>query len=350
MTGADGVDNGAMTTASSPSDHAAAAPAAPEAAVPSAAPTSGTTTSSDAPVAPAAPVLLLVPGIIGPSALGAGEEPIVLADATAPQLRVTDLGVTRGEGAFETIGVFDGRIMALAPHLERLQRSATMMELPELDLDVLAQAVRRAVDEHAAVPELLVRIFVSSGPEGGAPGTARPTAWIHAKAAPDYSGERAGIRVVALDRGIPSTAPQTSPWLLAGAKTMSYAINMAMIREAERRDAQDALFVSSDGYALEGPTSTLLVRRGDTFTTTPASAGVLPGTSLGSVVAGLRAGGLDCTEELLTPAEVAASDGAWLLSSGRLAAPITHLDGIALPVDMELSRRFCDLIAGRAQA
>lgn len=296
------------------------------------------------------PVLVLVPGIIGIDALVGAEAPFALADPAEPHLRVTDLGVTRGEGAFETIGVFDGRPMAMDAHLARLQRSADMMDMPRLDLEVLERAVRAGIEAHEAVPEMLARVFVTPGLEGAAPGAgaaARPTAWVHVKASPDYSAPRAGIRVLALDRGIPSTAPATSPWLLAGAKSLSYAINMAAQREAERRGADDVLFVSSDGHVLEGPTSTLLVRRGERFTTVPASAGVLPGTSQAAIFAALRAEGAECTEEMMTPADVAAADGAWLVASGRLAAPITHLDDRELPVDRELSGRLCAIISGR---
>ena len=124
---------------------------------------------------------------------------------------------------------------------------------------------------------------------------------------------------------------------------------MAALREAQRRGAQEVLFVSSDGFALEGPTSTLLVRRGETFSTTPASAGVLPGTSLASVAEHLRGTGREVVEELLTPDDVATSDGAWLLSSGRLACPITHLDGQPLPVDQPLSEELSRVIAGRSE-
>lgn len=293
------------------------------------------------------PVLVLVPGIIGPEALVSAEAPFALADAEAPHLRVTDLGMTRGEGAFETIGVFDGQPMALRPHLDRLQRSADMMDMPRLDLDVLERAIAAAVDAHEAVPELLVRIFVTPGPEAGVDAPQRPTAWIHAKAAPDYAAPRAGIAVVTLDRGIPTTAPATSPWLLAGAKSLSYAINMAAQREAQRRGADDVLFVSADGYALEAPTSTLLVRRGERWSTTPASAGVLPGTSLGAIFDALRVEGAECVEELLTIADVRAADGAWLVASGRLAAPIARLDDHELAVDAALSARLCAIISGR---
>ncbi|WP_227488303.1 aminotransferase class IV [Brachybacterium subflavum] len=287
-------------------------------------------------------VLVMIPGVAADPELKA-RPAFRLVDEGTSQLRVTDLAATRGDGVFETVGVFDGRAANLTPHLERLQRSARMLDLPELDRDVLSQAVDAAVTAHLPVPELLVKIVVSRGVEG----QPRPTAWVFADAAPSYASARAGLRVAALDRGIPTTAPRTSPWLLAGAKSLSYAINMAGLREAARRGADEVLFVSSDGYALEGPTSTLLVKQGDRFLSTPVDAGVLPGTSLGSVFELVRGEGSEAAEELMTPAQVAEADGAWLLSSVRLACPITHLDDAELPVDRELTDRLSAAIAGR---
>ena len=69
-----------------------------------------------------APVLVLVPGATGaPSDGGPGYR---LADPTVPQLSVTDLVATRGDGVFETIGAFDGSPVNVGPHLARLPRSA----------------------------------------------------------------------------------------------------------------------------------------------------------------------------------------------------------------------------------
>lgn len=288
----------------------------------------------------AQPVLVLVPGVAGG---GTHAMPYAVAEEAAAQLTVIDLGVTRGDGVFETVGVFDGVPQNLGPHLQRLARSAEMLELPAPDLDILEEAFALAVHEHADVPELSVRVVMTRGNEGAG----RPSAWIHARESADWSRERAGIRVAALSRGLPSTAVADAPWLLAGAKTLSYAGNMAAVREATRRGADDVLFVSTDGYALEGPTSTLLVRHGEAFSTTPVSAGVLQGTSVDSAFALLAAQGSSTGERLMTPAEVAASDGAWLLSSTRLVAPITHLDEQALPQDPELTARLLDHLRGR---
>lgn len=290
------------------------------------------------------PVLLHVTGILPGDS---GEAPFVQVDASTPLLHARDLGVVRGEGAFETIGVFDGQIRALDGHLKRLARSARMLDMPAPDLLALEQAVLAAVDLHDDVPDLMVRVFMTAGSEKGLPGAGVPVAWVIAQEAIGYASAIDGLRVLTLDRGISVRAPQDAPWLLAGAKSLSYAINMAATREAVRRGADDALFVSSEGYLLEGPTSTLLVKRGERFSTTPADAGVLPGTSLDSVFAHLRAGGTVCDEVLMTRDDVLGSDGAWLLSSVRCAAPITHLDGHELPVDRDLTQRLANAVSGR---
>jgi len=289
-----------------------------------------------------APVLVLVPGATGAPVDGGAL--FHLADATVPQLSVTDLVATRGDGVFETIGAFDGEPVNVGPHLARLARSAAQIELPVPDVQVIAEAVDAAIAAHAPVAELSVRVMLTRGIEGDGV----PTCWIHARVSDDWSPYRSGMKVAVLDRGLPTTAAETSPWLLQGAKTLSYAVNMAAVREAKRRGAADVLFRASDGYVLEGPTSTLLVRRGDEFLTTPVSAGVLAGTSVASLFTWLEKEGLQGREELMTVEDVAGSDGAWLLSSTRLAAPITHLDDAELPVDHELTARFEKVLAGQA--
>ena len=62
-----------------------------------------------------------------------------------------------------------------------------------------------------------------------------------------------------LARGLPADGVADMPWLLAGAKTLSYAVNMAALRHAERHGAGDVIFVSSDGHVLEGPRSTVVI-------------------------------------------------------------------------------------------
>ena len=253
--------------------------------------------------------------------------PVPLASAA---VNVADLAVTRGDGIFESIGVIDGRFIELERHLARLAHSAAMLDLPEPDLEAFEAAARRGVAAHRPEPELLVKLLYSRGIEGDDV----PSGWIEVLTGPDHSiARREGVRVVTLDRGYRHDIAQTSPWLLQGAKTLSYALNKAALREAARRGAEDVIFVSADDVVLEGPTANVLVRHGDRFRTPRTDLGILAGTTQAAVFDTLDAMGFAAEEALLSPADLASADGLWLLSSGRLIAPVRELDGRPLPVD-----------------
>src|SRR6188768_561235 len=166
-------------------------------------------------------------------------------DAAAPALSVGELSTQRGDGIFESIGVVDGHAQEVGPHLDRLAHSARLCDLPEPNVEQWRQAIVLAAAESPARGEGVIKLILSRGVEHGP----APTAWVTTAEARDNSAARSrGIRVVTLDRGYDSEAPARAPWLLLGAKTLSYAVNMAALREAHRRGADDAIFVSSDGF------------------------------------------------------------------------------------------------------
>lgn len=260
-----------------------------------------------------------------------------LTDPATPALTVTELAATRGDGVFETVSLFGGRPIKARRHLERMAASARLLDLPPQDAAVWDAALRAVAAAVDAPDEGWVKLVLSRGVEGAD----RPTGWAFATAsAPMTAARESGLRVVLLDRGYPSDVAATSPWLLQGAKTISYAINRAAFREAARRDADDVVFVSSDGLLLEGPTSTLVLRSGDTLRTPPADLGILAGTTQAEMFAWAPTRGLATRVERLTAADLAAADAAWLVSSVRLAAPIRAVDGVARPIDAGLTAAF----------
>lgn len=267
-----------------------------------------------------------------------------LVDPNSPQLSVLDLSATRGDGVFETISIGRGRLQALEPHLRRLQHSAALLDLPDQDLDRWRDAVVEVAGRLADHDEAFVKIVLTRGIEGGTV----PTGWAWAQPSPDHSAARErGIRVVLLDRGYRSDVARTSPWLLAGAKTLSYAVNKAAFREAARRDADDALFVSSDGVLLEGAVSNLILRRGERLLTPRTDLGILAGTTQADVFRWAAARGLQTGFEVLTVDDLATADAAWLVSSVRHAAPVRAVDGVERPIDAELTRELNGFLTGR---
>lgn len=256
------------------------------------------------------------------------------ADPDAPALSVGELSTQRGDGIFESIGVVDGHPQEVSAHLDRLAHSARICDLPVPNHSQWQQAIDRVVT-HAGPGESVIKLILSRGIEHGP----TPTAWATLASAPDFAGVRErGIRVVTLDRGYDSSVPARAPWLLLGAKTLSYAVNMAALREAKRRGADDAIFVTTDGFVLEAPTASLVLRRGDSFVTPAPTGGILHGTTQLSMFAYLEQRGFETEYETIPTHSLTQVDAAWLVSSVRLAAPITAIDGADLAVDPDFTR------------
>jgi 4-amino-4-deoxychorismate lyase len=275
-----------------------------------------------------------------------------VADASKPQLMATDQGATRGDGVFESLLAVDGRPRKLQAHLDRLAGSARALELDIPAEDLWRRAIETAIREFrgpeapgapetpATVPadELVVKLLVTRGAEGHG----RPTCWVQASA-PGAAGRRqreTGIDVLLLDRGYDSEVGERAPWLLLGAKTLSYAVNMAALRYAHHQGADDVIFTSADGRVLEGPTSTVLLAHLETsddghggvrtirrLITPQLDSGILPGTSQGALFVAARAAGWELGYGPLEPKDLLDADAVWLISSIRLLAPVNHIDG-----------------------
>lgn len=255
-------------------------------------------------------------------------------DPHAPLLHADDLSAVRGDGIFETLLIRDGAPCLLEAHLARLTQSAKMTDLPAPDLDRWRAAVAAATAHWTAEHEGegVLRLVYSRGRESGSEPTAYAT--VGALAARVAVARREGVAAMLLDRGLPAGAADL-PWLLAGAKTLSYAVNMAALRHAERHGAGDVIFVSSDGFVLEGPRSTVVIAAGQpdnpVLLTPPPWYPILRGTTAQALFEVARNKGFDCDYRALRPADLAAAQGVWLISSITLAARVHTLDGRPLP-------------------
>ncbi|QUR69956.1 aminodeoxychorismate lyase [Mycobacterium spongiae] len=256
-----------------------------------------------------------------------------------PLLHADDLAALRGDGAFETLLVRDGGACLVESHLQRLTQSARLMDLPEPDLPRWRHAISVATQRWVAGTddEGAMRLIYSRGREGGA----APTTYVMINPVPDRVAEvrRHGVSAITLDRGLPAAGADTMPWLLAGAKTLSYAVNMAVLRHAVREGAGDVIFVSSDGYVLEGPRSTVVIAvEGDDgpggnpcLLTPPPWYPILRGTTQQALFEVARPKGYDCDYRALRVADLVEAQGIWLISSMTLAARVHTLDGRRLP-------------------
>jgi 4-amino-4-deoxychorismate lyase len=266
-----------------------------------------------------------------------------LRDPRAPLLYADDLAAVRGDGIFESLLVRDGRPCLLGAHLGRLSQSARMTDLPAPDLPRWREAIATAVSSWTTDGggEGVLRLVYSRGREGGS----APTAFATIGALPGRvaAARSEGVAALTLSRGLPTGAADM-PWLLAGAKTLSYAVNMAALRHAGRHGAGDVIFLSADGYILEGPRSTVVIATDidgkPGLLTPPPWYPILRGTTQQALFEAARNKGYDCDYRSLRPADLVAAQGVWLVSSITLAARVHTLDGNSLrhaPIAAEVS-------------
>lgn len=258
-----------------------------------------------------------------------------LIDPAQPIVRADDQGVVRGDGVFDALLAVDGVARDLDAHLDRLAVSAQILDLPAPD----DAGYRRAVDAILASwdwqthPEAVLRTILTRGAEG----IEEPNGWV--MAAPlDGSARRQraeGVRVLLLDRGFDGTQIAPLPWLLPGAKSLSYGINMAAKRYALANGADDVIFTTPSGSLLEGPTSSVVLDLDGELVTPPLD-GILRSITVEDLLEACAVNAIAMRLAPLRVEDFARCRGAWLLSSGRILARITHVDGeplAASPLD-----------------
>lgn len=244
-----------------------------------------------------------------------------LVDPSAPLLRADDLAVLRGEGVFETMRAYGGRAFLLQEHLERMVGSAARVGVTLPSADALGRLATCALDDFGPGDGSL-RLVVSKGPDGAGGGVAYALA--SPVAAASVQARERGVRAATLSLGTPADMRASSPWLLGGVKSTSYAGAMAALRAASDAGAGDAIYLSGDGEVLEAPTAAVVAVVDGTPVTPPEDAvGILPSTTAGFFGASL-------TRRRLRQDELRAASEVLLLSSVRGVVSVLEIDGRAV--------------------
>ena len=229
-----------------------------------------------------------------------------LVEPGAPVFAADDEALVRGSAAFETIRIRDGVPAFLDLHLDRLQSSALALRLPPVDG---ARALVEAGVAAASTDEGSLRVF-------------RTSETLVATVSPLPEGladqRTHGIALMSFEIGV-------SPFL-SGVKATSYALSMAALAEAERRGADDALFLGPGRVVLDATTSNLWWRDDDVLTTPAPGPSVLPGVTRRVLVELARQQGYRVREGAFTLGELLRSQEAFTTSAVREVMPVIAVD------------------------
>lgn len=257
-------------------------------------------------------------------------EPIVYIDGQYlpkkdAKISVFDHGLLYGDGIFEGIRTYGGRVFKLDRHLERLYQSAGMisLEVPLSQADfreVILEVCRRNEVQEGYIRPIVTR---GAGTLGLDPRrTERPTVIVIATTLAPLYEEKAeqGLRLI------------TSKWrrnppqaLNPNIKSLNYLNNILAMLEVIEKGMDEAVMLDMDGFVSEGSADNIFIYDGSTFISPPVDTN-LPGVTRETAIELISKKGWDFREEKFRMEPLYSAQEVFLTGTAAEIAPVVEVD------------------------
>ena len=262
------------------------------------------------------------------------------------KISVFDHGLLYGDGVFEGIRAYHGRVFKLAEHVERLFCSAKAILLT---IPMTPEAVAKAVVDTCRrnkIRDGYIRLLVTRG-EGtlGLDPRRCPKASVIIIAAtiqlyPQEFYEK-GLTIIT----VPTTRNLHSA-LNPAIKSLNYLNNILAKIEAQNGGCEEAVMLNSEGFVSEGTGDNLFIVKGGRLLTPPLSAGTLYGITRATVMELAVESGVAVSEPNLTRYDLFNADECFLTGTGAEIVPVVKMDGRVIgtgkpgPLTRQLEERY----------
>jgi branched-chain amino acid aminotransferase len=266
------------------------------------------------------------------------------------KVSVFDHGLLYGDGVFEGIRAYNGRVFKLKEHIDRLFYSAKaiLLTLPMSHAEICKAVVDTCREN--ALRDGYIRLVVTRGVGGlglNPNKCKRPCVIVIADKIQLYPKEyyERGLDIVT----VPTTRNLHSA-LNPAIKSLNYLNNILAKIEANNAGCEEAIMLNSEGYVAECTGDNLFLVKGNDLLTPPLSAGALYGITRGVVMDLARQSGLQVSEPNLTRYDVFNADECFLTGTGAEVVPVVKVDGRVIgsgtpgPRTRELVKKYHDLV------
>ncbi len=276
-----------------------------------------------------------------------------LVDETDAKISVLDHGLLYGDGVFEGIRVYSGRIFELEAHIKRLYESAKVIRL---DIPMGKKELIEAVEETTRANSVIdgyIRLVVTRGV-----GTLGLNPFIcengrifiiadNIQLYPEELYEK-GMRVISATtvRNHPLTVPPQ-------VKSLNYLNNILAKIEALDNDVPEAIMYNHEGYVAEATGDNVFIVRDDVIYTPPVQAGALEGITRNLVIELAKQGNLQVVEKNLTRCDLYVCDELFLTGTAAEVIGIVEIDGRIIgdgkpgPITKTLRKKFFEYAHGK---
>ena len=271
-------------------------------------------------------------------------------DKSEAKVSVFDHGFLYGDGVFEGIRIYSGKVFRLREHIERLYESARtiLLEVP-LSREQMTQSVLDAAKAYGK-QDGYIRLVVSRG--AGSLGLdpkkcSDPQVIIIVDDISLYPAEayEKGMRVIT-SSFIRNHANALNPRV----KSLNYLNNILAKIEADRAGVPEAIMLNHNGEVAECTADNIFLVKHDTLRTPHLAAGILEGITRNAVIELARAAKITVQEMALTRHDVYSADECFLTGTGAEIAPIVECDGRPIgngkpgPITRQLREKYHQLV------
>ena len=243
------------------------------------------------------------------------------------KVSVFDHGLLYGDGIFEGIRIYHGRVFKLKEHIDRLFASAKaiLLTMPMTHAEIMKATVDTCRENN--LKDGYIRLLVTRGVGnlGLNPNKCkRASVIIIADKIQLYPKEYYdnGLQIVT----VPTTRNLHSA-LNPAIKSLNYLNNILAKIEANNAGCEEAIMLNAEGFVAECTgDNVFIIKNGEIFTP-PLSAGALYGITRNTVIELARQAGLKVTEPNLTRYDVFNADECFLTGTGAEIVPVVKVDG-----------------------
>jgi len=242
---------------------------------------------------------------------------------SADELEPVDLdrGIYFGDGVYEVVRSYDGRIFALEEHLQRFANSMAAIKIDGVDIDRIRDRVRKAF-EAAGISNAKIYFHITRGSaprEHDWDANLEPNFFLTVTEAPNDDEEKS--------RGIAVSIHPDWRWKRCDIKSLNLLPNVLARHDATQKGCGEAIFIDEAGFITEGASSAFFTINGQTMQTASLTANILPSITRKFVIDAGKNIGLEITEKSLTPQQASDSDELFIAVTTKDIVPIVKFDG-----------------------
>lgn len=235
------------------------------------------------------------------------------------KISVMDRGFLFGDGVYEVIPAYSGKLFRLEDHLVRLDNSLKSIRIPnphgrEQWRNILTPLLKPDLDQ-----SLYLQITRGVAPkrDHAFPENVQPTVFAMVSGINPYADHKNGVKAVSME---------DSRWKLCDTKAITLLANVLLRQAAVDQGSAEALLFK-DGYLTEGAASNAFAVINGILLTPPKSPAILSGITRDVILEIAHKNNIPAKEQNIAKADINSASEIWVTSSTREIIPIVDLDG-----------------------